>query len=225
MLMSDAQIKEALSKREIILDPPDFIKIEPASCDLSVGKRAFSSSSKDISFLSERGVLIIEPGEFAVIETRERVTLSAQIAGQIGLRSEYAQKGLLLLSGPQIDPGWPGILVVRVVNVAPRSIALTYQETFLTIQFFRLSQPVAKPYSGTRKGDGITAKDIQELAETEGMTLGQVMKTLTALAVDVGELRTSVQGLSTSVQRLSYSIPAIVALGLILIAIIVLLKP
>ncbi len=217
MLMTDDQIRVALKTRDIVLDPPDFLKVEPASCDLTVGQRAFSSTSKDITILNEKGVLIIEPGEFAVIETRERVTLSSKIAGQIGLRSQYAQKGLLLLSGPQIDPGWPGILVVRVVNLAPRSIALSYQEPFLTIQFFRLSEPVSKPYSGDRKGDGITAKDIQELVETEGLTLGQVMKTLTALATDVGELR-------KSVRNLSYSVPMIVALGLILIFLLVALR-
>ncbi|MFZ0914411.1 MAG: dCTP deaminase [Candidatus Korobacteraceae bacterium] len=217
-MMSDTQIQAALSASEISIEPFDPDKLEPASYDSRVGVWAFSSSSKEKLNLSEKGVLIIEPGEFAVLETREKLTLNNQTAGQLGLRSEYAQRGLLMLSGPQIDPGFDGILTVRVVNLAPKPIALPFEAPFLTIQFFRLSRPVTKPYSGPRQHQtGISARDIQELVETEGMTLGQVMKTLGALARDVAELR-------GSVGRLSWSVPLIVLLGIAVITAVVLLK-
>ena len=123
-----------------------------------------------------------------------------------------------MLFGPQIDPGFDGILTVRVINLAPKPIALSYEAPFLTIQFFRLNSPVGKTYSGPRQGQsGISGRDIQELIETEGLTLGQVMKTLSALAKDVAELR-------GSVTRLSWSVPIIVGLGMSIIAILVALR-
>src|SRR5437899_3155724 len=134
--MTDDQIRAAVEAKEIVLEPFDPSKVEPASYDIRVGNRAFSSKSKDIEILSEKILLTLEPGEFAVIECREHVRLDAQHAAMLGLRSEYAQRGLLLLSGPQIDPGWGGIIVVRVVNLAPRTITLLYQDPFLTAQFF-----------------------------------------------------------------------------------------
>ncbi len=218
MMMSDEQIRAAIQNREIILDPFDSARVEPASYDIRVGTWAFSSSSKEKVNLSQKGVLIIEPGEFAVLESRERVELDARTAAQLGLRSDDARRGLLMLSGPQIDPGFIGILVVRVVNLAPKPIALPYEAPFLTVQFFRLSNPVEKPYSGPQQGQiGITARDIQELVETEGLTLGQVMKTLSALAADVAELR-------GSVGRLSWMVPLIVGVGIAAIGIVVAIK-
>ena len=105
-MMTDSEIRSAIEKREIVLDPPDFARIEPASYDARVGNWAFASSSKDRVNLKEKGLLIIEPGEFAVLESRERIELNNKTAAQLGLRSEYARRGLLMLSGPQIDPGF-----------------------------------------------------------------------------------------------------------------------
>jgi dCTP deaminase len=218
MLMTDEQIRAAIEARDIILDPFDSTRVEPASYDIRLGNRAFASSSKEVVNLSEKGVLIVEPGEFAVLESRERVELDRNTAAQLGLRSEYARQGLLLLSGPQIDPGFRGILVVRVVNLAPKRIALPHEAPFLTVQFFRLSKPSGKAYSGPQQGQtGITAKDIQELTETESLTLGQIMKTLSALAHDVAELK-------GSVSRLAWLVPLVVGIGMAVIGIVAAMK-
>jgi hypothetical protein len=55
------------------------------------------------------------------------------------------------------------------------------------------------------------------MVESEGMTLGQIMKTLSALAKDVSELR-------GSVTRLSWSIPIIVGLGMTIVGILVAIR-
>ena len=218
MMMTDSQIQTAVKNGEIVLDPFDPNRIEPASYDVRVGNWAFASSSKEKLNLAQKGVLIIEAGEFAVLESRERIELDNKTAGQLGLRSEYARHGLLMLSGPQIDPGFKGIIVVRMINLAPKSVALPYEAPFLTVQFFRLSHPVANLYSGPHQGQtGISAQDIQELVDTEGMTLGQVTKTLSALAKDVSELR-------GSVGRLSWVLPLIVVIGMGVIGAVVALK-
>src|ERR1022692_3880490 len=138
-MMTDDQIRAAVQNGEIVLDPFDPAAVEPASYDVRVGNWAFVSSSREKIDLSRKGVVIIDPGEFAVLESRERVGLDKQTAGQLGLSSEYARRGLLMLSGPQIDPGFKGILVVRMINLAPKPVALAYEAPFLTVQFFRLS--------------------------------------------------------------------------------------
>jgi dCTP deaminase len=225
MMMSDEQIIAAVKNGEIVLDPFDPSKVQPASYDARVGTWAFSSTSREKVNLSQKGILIVEPGEFAVIEPRERVQLDNRTAGQLGLRSEYARRGLLMLSGPQIDPGFSGVLVVRMVNLATKPIALPYEDPFLTIQFFRLSNPVQTPYAGPSQGQsGISARDIQDLVAAEGLTLGQVMKTLAALAQDVSQLAKDVSELRGSVNRLSWLVPLIVTVGMVVIGIVVALK-
>jgi hypothetical protein len=152
------------------------------------------------------------------VETLETISCGRQVAAQLGLRSEYARRGLTILSGPQVDPGFTGVLVVRLVNLAPVRVTLPYEAPFLTIQFFRLAHDVEAPYQGARQSQGgIAATDIQELSQTEGMTLGGVIKTLGTLAKDVGELKGSIKGLAIWV-------PVIVTLGIAIIAIIVAIK-
>lgn len=154
-----------------------------------------------------------------VVEALERVKFGPSIAAQLGLRSEYARRGLLMLSGPQIDPGFAGALVVRLINLAPTSVALPFKAPFMTAQFFKLSEPVAQPYEGPRQGQtGITNQDIQELTQTEALTLGGVVKTLGALAADMRELK-------GSVGRLSWIVPALVGFGIAVIAVLVAIKP
>ena len=218
MLLTDAQIKEEMAKGTFCLEPYAPSCLQPASYDLRVGKTAFASSSSERVDLTRKGLLRIEPGDFAVVETLERVSFGNQIAAQLGLRSEYARKGLLMLSGPQVDPGFNGVLVVRLINLAPDPAVLVFEAPFLTTQFFRLNEPVSVPYRGPYQGqDGITARDIQELTRTEGLTLGQVIKTLSSLASDVAELR-------GSVARLSWLVPLIVAIGMAVVGILVALR-
>lgn len=217
-MLTDAQIRVALQDEHLGLDPFSEEQLQPASYDFRVGRYAFASSSKQKVDIASKGVLVIEAGEFAVIETLERVHCSPRVAAQLGLRSEYARRGLLMLSGPQVDPGFEGVLVVRVVNLAPNSIALPYKDPFLTAQFFLLSEPATNPYKGPRQGqDGIAAADIRELAQTEGLTLGEMVKTLTALSKDVA-------GLRGAVGRLSWSLPLIVGLGIAVIGVLVGIK-
>jgi dCTP deaminase len=218
MMMTDDEIRAAIRSNEIVLDPLDELRIEPASYDARIGRWAFASSLREKLDLSQKGVMIIEPGEFAVLECRERVELDNRTAAQLGLRSEYARRGLLMLSGPQIDPGFKGILVVRLINLAPKPIAMPYEAPFLTLQFFRLNSPVSRPYVGPQQGQtGISVRDIQELVETEGMTLGQMTKTLGALAKDVSELR-------GSVAKLTWIVPLIVVVGMAVVGAVVALK-
>jgi dCTP deaminase len=218
IMLTDAEITRSIEKGEFSLEPFEPTCLQPASYDCRVGSTAFVSSGREKIDLAHRGVLVVEPGEFVVVETLEKVALGPRIAAQLGLRSEYARRGLLMLSGPQIDPGFEGILVVRLMNLAPTTVALPYKSPFLTLQVFRLSEPVANPYKGPRQGQlGITDRDIQELTQTEALTLGGVVKTLGALAADVKELR-------GSIGRLSWSVPLLVAFGIAVIAVIVTIK-
>src|SRR5437867_4008426 len=193
------------------IDPVAESSLQPASYDFRVGKQAFASNTDAKIDVENKGLVIIDPGEFAVITTRERVRCGPQIAGQIGLCSPYARDGLLLLSGPQIDPGFNGVLIVRVTNLAPRRITLAYEAPFLTSQFFKLSHPVANPYRGSRQGQtGLGPRDIEDLSNPESPTLGGMVKSLTSLARDVSELKTSVRWMAWGIGSLA----AVVAIAL-----------
>lgn len=224
-MMTDTDIRAAVEDGLLEIDPWAKESLQPASYDLRVGAEAFVSGMNAKVDVANKGLVVIDPGEFAVVATRERVHCGPQIAGQIGLCSPYARQGLTLLSGPQIDPGFNGVLVVRMTNLAPHRIPLVYEAPFLTAQFFKLGRPVQRPYAGSRQGQtGLGAKDIEELANPESPTLGGMVKSLASLAFDVGQLQTSMARLEGSVGRLTWAIPLIVALGITIMGIIVALK-
>lgn len=203
----------AIADGLLVIDPLTEDSLQPASYDLSVGREAFVSSSESTIDVENRGLVVIDAGEFAVISTLERVHCKPQIAGQLGLSSQFARHGLVLLSGPQIDPGFNGVLVVRLTNLSPKRITLPFEAPFLTAQFFKLNHPVSKPYAGSRQGQtGLQPRDIEELNNPDSPTLGGMVKTLTALASDVGDLK-------TAVKWMAWAIPIIVTIGMAVVAI------
>jgi dCTP deaminase len=221
-VLADQEIRRAMAAGELSIDPFEENGLQAASYDLRVGRGAYLSSAREMIDVTEKGLVAIDPGDFAVVETLEKVSFGDRMAALLGLRSEYARQGLLMLSGPQIDPGFRGVLVVRFVNLSPKPIALAYEAPFLSAQLFRLAVPAKTPYRGSRQDQsGIDARDIQELTQTEDLTLGEMMKTLNTLAVNVSDLRVSVGRLEGSVGKLTWVIPAIIAAGIAIIAITV----
>jgi len=217
-MLTDAEIRTAISDGLMGIDPLDDALLLGASYDMRVGAEAYVSGSDEVVDISNKGLVIVDPGEFAMITTLERIRCGPQVAGQIGLMSDFARQGLVLLSGPQIDPGFEGIWIVRVTNLAPRRVTLPYKAPFLTVQLFKLAEPVEHPYTGSRQGQtGLRPKDLHELHDPESPTLGGMVKSLASLAKDVGDLKSAVKWMGVAV-------PAIVALGIAVIGIIVGLK-
>jgi dCTP deaminase len=112
-MMSDKEILEAMKSGRITIKNFDASLLHPASYDARVGEVVFKTRpEKGLVNVREKGLITIEPGEFAILTTFEHFELSVDVAGHIGLRSYFARKGLVLLSGPQINPGFRGLLVL-----------------------------------------------------------------------------------------------------------------
>jgi dCTP deaminase len=216
-VLADVDIRSAISDGLMAIEPLASDCLQPARYDMRVGHEAYVSSSDGKIDVKNKGLVIIDPGEFAVVITRERVRCGPQIAGQLGLSSTYARQGLTLLSGPQIDPGFDGHLIVRVINLAPRRITLGYEGGFLTTQYFKLDNPVEHPYSGSRQGQSsLSAKDIEGTADPDSPTLGGMVKSLSTLAADVGSLKTSVKWMAWTI---AIGLPLVVAVVGIIVAV------
>lgn len=214
MLMTDHAIRRAMESGEIVLNNFDERSLQPASYDMRLGEEAITSSHREKTYPARSGLLTIAPGDFALAATHEYVELPATVAGHIGLRSAYAKKGIVLLSGPQIDPGFKGVLVVGLSNLSPRDVVIPYKSSFCTVEFFRLEE-AAGLYDGEYQSQtGISPRDLQNMVEAQGMTFGQVISSLQ-------ELSQNVKSLSDSVAFLKWAFPALLALGIAIISAIV----
>lgn len=218
MLMTDGAIRNSLQTGELKIENFDERYLQPASYDMRLGEEAITSGRREKVNPADKGLLTIPPGDFALVTTHEKVSMSPKIAGHIGLRSLYSKKGLVILSGPQIDPGFRGVLVIGLSNLSPRDIIIPYKDAFCTVEFFALEEPAIKAYRGEYQDQGgISPSDIRNLIEAQGMTFGQVITALQGLSQDV-------KSLTDSVKTLRWLFPVILGFGITVIAIIVALK-
>ncbi|MCK4275398.1 MAG: dCTP deaminase [Phycisphaerae bacterium] len=147
MLMNDSQIKVAIESAEIGIDPFSPENLQGASYDLAIGGEALVTSKDEKILLGPKSsaMLHLNPGDFALVLTKEYITMPLDVAGVIGMRSALARKGLILLAGMQIDPGFEGHLRFGLYNASPRRITLDYDDGLCMVEFHKLSSPVDRP--------------------------------------------------------------------------------
>jgi len=220
MLMTDSEISAAIEKKEIEIRPFDVEKLQGASYDLAIGGESLVSKSDEKILLAPKSSisLHLDAGDFALVLTKEYVKMPLDIAGVIGMRSALARKGLILLAGMQIDPGFEGHLRFGLYNASPRRITLDYDDDLCMIEFHRLSGPVEHPpprIPELIKGK-IPEADRSFLRSLETTSLSELRENMRGLIQSVDTLTNNVKNLTNVVYR--FLVPGIVA---ILVAVIV----
>jgi len=211
MALSDGDIKKAMENGDIIIDPFEERCLEPASYDMRMGKEVVKESGR--INIEEKGAVILEPGDLVVFGTLEYIKISRRYIGHIGLRSHYTRKGLALLAGPQIDPGYSGILTIAVSNLGPGTITIPYMEKVITIEFFKLITEATREYQGIFKDQrSIPTGDIEYIMSSTGVSISGVVREISALSRSVAELNSTVNNLKSSIEAMKWLIPIIVGI-------------
>jgi deoxycytidine triphosphate deaminase len=102
--------------------------------------------------------IILQPGDVSFLSSMERLCLPWDITAHIGIKFSYARRGLLVLTGLLVDPGY-GLelrdghwqpkederLHFLVANVGPNTVALIPgRDKLASIQFFGVDPPSHK---------------------------------------------------------------------------------
>lgn len=231
-LLTDGEIKQAIQDGEIQIDPFDEKRcLQPASYDMRLGrwallgravtiesfkKKVKEGTIKEIDLEKENSITI-PAGAFCLLTTYEKLDFGLKYVGHIGMRSYLSRKGLNILSGLQIDPGYKGVLILGVCNISPRSITLDHCDPICTIEIHRLAKPVVKGYPEEKTKDQqerrIPATDKDYLRTIETMSINDLTEALISLA-------TNVENLSKNLRL--YFIPLII--GILTVIIVNLLK-
>jgi dCTP deaminase len=221
MILTHQQIIAAYKNEEILINPFDEEQVQAASYDLRVGEKGATTSSKKLINIREHGFLALQPGDFGVLTILEELRLGPQYAARFGLRSKYARKGLIATTGPQIDPGYHGRLIIGITNLTPKPVALAYKDDLISVEFHRLEEPTTKPYQGPYQDRmDIGPEEIEAITESEGLALSEMLTTLRSLSANVGSLTGEMKWLKWA---LAIGLPFL-ALGLTAIAILIALR-
>ncbi len=170
MVLSDRDIKRALEEKRIVITPKPDLTTQLGSCsiDLRLGNlfRIFDHSKypfidpykKDYSSDITREVklkddqqFIMQPGDFVLAVTMEKVTIPDTMMGRLEGRSSLGRMGIVVHSTASIfDPGWNGNCVLELGNLGRMAVALTPGMRICAMTFEELSSPSDVPY-GKRK--------------------------------------------------------------------------
>lgn len=164
MIASDKDLRDALECGALKLTPmPTDDAIQPASIelrlDLSGGalrpiRGATVCVSPDVKAAPQMapdgcmgGLLVLKPGDCALVTTRERVTLAHDIAAQVTGKSSLARLFLVIhTTAGWIDPGFDGQVTLELVNHSPQTLVLADGMKIAQLVVFRLGTPAARPY-------------------------------------------------------------------------------
>jgi deoxycytidine triphosphate deaminase len=82
---------------------------------------------------------IVPPNSLAYIRLNEILRLPFYVIGRHNLKIDYVYQGLLLGTGPQVDPGFIGQIYIPLHNLTNRQVEVYINESFVSIDFVRTS--------------------------------------------------------------------------------------
>lgn len=162
MIITDKnKIKEYFQKNDFDLD---IFNTNRWSYDLRLGDEAYLTSEEHPIILSKRDpYLTIKPGEFALLITHERLSLTSEVMAFISIRFTYKRKGLINISGFHVDPNYTGRIIFSVYNAGPNDIVLKYKEPVFMIFFAELENPLEGGNKPRSSYDHIETSMISEI--------------------------------------------------------------
>jgi dCTP deaminase len=150
---------------EGIIAPYDADSVKYCAYELKLGDAVFLTGATGKTVPIKAGEqIIIPPGQFALLITKEVVKLPANALALISIKASIKFLGLVNVSGFHVDPGFNGRLKFSVYNAGTREINLTSDRACFLIFFADLEPPAAPLYSGGHQGQReITSADAMGL--------------------------------------------------------------
>lgn len=191
MILSDRDIKKALSSGRIKITPAPNLAEQLGSCsiDLHLGNtfRVFRhsrypyidlGSKVEVDKLMEEIAIpegepfVMQPGDFALASAAENLQLADDILGRIEGRSSLGRLGIIVHGTASIfDPGWNGVPTMELGNLGVMPVALYPGMRICAFTFEEVSSPVEVPYHA--KPGNKYAGQIKPLASKLGEEVGK----------------------------------------------------
>ena len=220
MILGHNEIHNRLTKGEI------FRKGTWKSCCVKEASYALRVASDGLILEGEtygpnnrciEGSITIKPGQIAVLSTQERINMPVDLAGSIGIRFEYACRGLIGFMGIQVDPLYgqnqdSERLYIRVANVSSDDIVIPSGAEVFTLEFHTVLGNVP-PRPESRESMWSRIRNILDTLSTPNLSnASQIQGDLTNVRI---QLKSDIRGVKDYLQPL-------VMFGIFLIAVTIL---
>jgi len=166
MILSDVDIRRALETGRIRIDPePDLeTALGSISVDFRLGPTFMVFEHSRHSYIDPRRPqsigdamrtiectaeepFIMQPGDFALASTIERLELPDDLLARLEGRSSIARLGITVHSTAALfEPGWTGTATMELSNLGRMAVALYPGMRICSFSFEEVSSPVSVPY-------------------------------------------------------------------------------
>lgn len=161
-LLPDQLIKQEMMFGDLEVSPVDLEEqLQPASLDIRMGEK-FSvekgenyiidsrEDTPSVDYL-ERTIedsLLIDPGEFLLVNTKEHFSIPDYLIGEVTGRSSIGRLGITVhQTAGLFDPGFEGQGVLEIKNVSKSKIHLYPGQRVAQMTFQKLEEPAQNPYN------------------------------------------------------------------------------
>jgi dCTP deaminase len=142
--MSFLGVKELkrLQEDRHVIQPFEVGRVKNGAYELSLGTEAYltDSQSGKVEILNDatNRQVDINPGQFALLLTLEKVNIPKDKIAFISVKAGEKLKGLVNVSGFHVDPGFNDHLLFSVYNAGPSTIVLNTGEPYFLIWFAKM---------------------------------------------------------------------------------------
>lgn len=113
----------------------DEKNLRPASYTLTVGDDYIDSDGVRRGLSAKKDSFVFKKNSIVFVSVREELNLPFYIVGRFNIRVQWVYDGVLLGTGPQVDPGFTGFLSCPLYNLTNGDIVITRGQPFATIDF------------------------------------------------------------------------------------------
>jgi deoxycytidine triphosphate deaminase len=143
-----------------LLSPFDETHLKGATYEVGIARNAYSwdeNKKKKLVSVSEQGQkgIVLEPNSITFVETDVEFRLPQYIAIRFNLHIKLVHRGLLLGTGPIVDPGFRGRLLIPLHNLTSSPYTIAEGEKIIWIEFTKTLFGRASMDEGYRK-QGLT---------------------------------------------------------------------
>jgi deoxycytidine triphosphate deaminase len=140
-LLNSADIKDYIRQTGMICPYSDE-RLKSASYAVRVGANvAYWKDSAELfqTNLQTDEKFDVSPNSIVFVTTEEKFRLPGYIAVRFNLHIDFVHKGLLLGTGPLVDPGFTGHLLIPLHNLTTNCYSLKRGEEFIWVEFTKIS--------------------------------------------------------------------------------------
>ncbi|HWY53088.1 MAG TPA: hypothetical protein VNZ03_01415 [Terriglobales bacterium] len=119
----------------LISDGYEEKNLRPASYTLRIGDDYVDSDGNVHRLTEEDDSFVFQKNSIIFVSTKEKLELPYYIIGRFNIRVNWVYDGVLLGTGPQVDPGFSGALSCPLYNLTNMDLTIMRGQDFATIDF------------------------------------------------------------------------------------------